>query len=216
MRVNITRCEGYKVLTDLSDSLIPFTRWVTPTNVPKRFTTQMYLYFMPLASTAASSAASTGLPVDSEAVIPIPTSDGGIEHQAARFLLASRWIELARAGDIILFPPQFFLLHHVARHLSSSSSTETLQKQRDELMAFVQDGAWGDKCISPSMSAKRKSDGRIMLGLDKPGPELEGSEREGIKDYVVLVDFRKEGPRNVEVGLRNEVLAEERAKSGKL
>jgi hypothetical protein len=30
------------------DSLVPFTRWVTPTSVPRRFTTQMYVYFWPL------------------------------------------------------------------------------------------------------------------------------------------------------------------------
>ncbi|EKG13081.1 hypothetical protein MPH_09757 [Macrophomina phaseolina MS6] len=202
------------------DNLIPFTRWITPTNMPKRFTTQMYLYFMPLppAASAGTTAATEGLPLDTEAVIPVLTSDGGIEHQAARFLPAAAWVEQARAGDIILFPPQFFLLHLVARHLGGTSdgSRETLQRQRDELSAFVREGGWGDKCVSPSMSAKRKSDGRIMLGLDKPGPELERSGREGIRDYVVLVDFRKEGPRNVEVRLRSEVLAEERARTEKL
>lgn len=200
---------------------MPFTRWITPINMPKRFTTQMYLYCMPLPEAAAATEATEGLPVDAEAVIPVPTSDGGIEHTAARFLPASSWLDLARSGEIILFPPQFFLLHLVAQHLSPSAdgsvqSTRVLQQQRDALVEFIRKGGWGDKCISPSMSAKRKSDGRIVLGLDKPGPELEGSGREGIKDHVVLVDFKKEGPRRVEVRLRNEVLAEERAQKGKL
>ncbi|GME22611.1 hypothetical protein GTA08_BOTSDO11716 [Neofusicoccum parvum] len=204
------------------DGLVPFTRWITPANVPKRFTTQMYLYFMPLPPSAAAAEAEDGLPREEEAVIPAPTSDGGIEHTAARFLPPAAWTRLARDGEIILFPPQFFLLHLVSQHLAPAAAdgsplpTEALQRQRDSLLEFVREGGWGDKVISPSMSARRKSDGRIVLGLDKPGPELEGSGREGVRDYVVLVDFRKEGPRRVEVRLRDEVLAEERAQKEKL
>lgn len=56
----------------------------------------------------------------------------------------------------------------------------------------------------------RKSDGRSVLGLDKPGPELKGSGRGGDESRVVLVKFRKEGPRDVEVRGRAEVLREER------
>lgn len=56
----------------------------------------------------------------------------------------------------------------------------------------------------------RKSDGRSVLGLDKPGPELVGSGRGGDGERVVLVRFSKEGPRDVEVRWRKEVLEEER------
>ncbi|KAK3094296.1 hypothetical protein LTR53_019442, partial [Teratosphaeriaceae sp. CCFEE 6253] len=40
------------------EGLIPFTRWVTPTNVPKRFTTQMYLYFLPTLNSTPLTEAS--------------------------------------------------------------------------------------------------------------------------------------------------------------
>ncbi|KAF4542080.1 Nudix domain-containing protein [Lasiodiplodia theobromae] len=209
------------------DNLIPFTRWITPTNAPKRFTTQMYLYLMPLPSqqgttTAAATAddASSSLPLDHDAVIPTP--DGGVEHTAARFLPAHAWLDAARAGDIILFPPQFFLLHLVAQHVKPSSSSsspsapplDVLRNQRAALLSFIREGGWGDKCISPAVvgGGRRKSDGRVVLALDKPGPELAGKGRAGVSDYVVLVDFTKEGPRRVEVGLKSEVLAEERGK----
>src|ERR1700753_2590512 len=56
---------------DKPDNLIPFTRWITPPNVPKRFTTQMYLYFLPLPS-ESSAPQNNGIgpiPTDSEKMI---------------------------------------------------------------------------------------------------------------------------------------------------
>lgn len=68
-------------------------------------------------------------------------------------------------------------------------------------------------CISPTVLAmpdgKRRADGRVVLGLDRPGPEVEGT-RKGEKEHVVLADFTKEGPRRVEVRVRKEVFAERR------
>ena len=65
--------------------------------------------------------------------------------------------------------------------------------------------------MSPTGLFMRKSDGRSVLALDKPGQELEGSGRSGDSDRVVLVRFSKEGPRDVDVRWRKEVLDEERA-----
>lgn len=64
--------------------------------------------------------------------------------------------------------------------------------------------------MSPEPLFTRKSDGRLVLGVDKPGLELKGSGRGGDFEKVVLVHFRKEGPRNVEVRQRTEVLREEK------
>ncbi|TEY49523.1 hypothetical protein BOTCAL_0285g00050 [Botryotinia calthae] len=72
-----------------TDSLLPFTRWITPSNLPKRFTTQMYIYFLPLSS----SSPSTETEIENERMTTnqgkeihtTPTHDGGIEHTAAEF-----------------------------------------------------------------------------------------------------------------------------------
>lgn len=219
------------------DGLIPFTRWVTPTNLARRFTTQMYIYMLPLSrsssddalSTTSSETTSDADDAGLETVIPKPTHDGGIEHTAARFLPPSTWMRLAQAGRIILFPPQFFLLHMLSPFLSphnpSSAKTpvpshDELQRQRQAMLDFLRtsDPPWGEKCISPTAlvlaGGKRREDGRVVLGLDKPGPELDGKRR-GEVERVVLVEFKKEGPRRVEVGWRKDVLAEGR-EDGKL
>ena len=218
------------------DGLIPFTRWVTPTNVPKRFTTQMYLYFLPtLNSTPLSDAANQSGADDEEGIrIPVPTTDGGLEHTTARFLPASVWLRLAQEGRIILFPPQFFLLHQVAQHFDNLPSPtaygsisreplprEELEARRKRLTDFVRTGEppWTEKCISPTVQplrgGKKREDGRVVLGLNRPGPELEAAKtgRKGVPDQCVLVEFKKEGPRKLAVISREEALG---GVSGKL
>ncbi|KAL8675202.1 MAG: hypothetical protein Q9168_000455 [Polycauliona sp. 1 TL-2023] len=185
-----------------TDALHPFTRWLTPANVGKRFSTQMYLYFLPLAH--------SGIPQ----TLHIPTCDGGVEHTEARFLPASEWLSLAQADKIILFPPQFFLLRLVADFLKPDTSNgdtglsaANLQAQREGLLEFVRSGdpPWGEKCISPW---PLKKDGkRLVMGLDEPGPELEGTNRRGDAERVVWVQFKgKEGTSGLKVGWRKDVV----------
>jgi hypothetical protein len=203
-----------------SENLIPFTRWITPPNVPKRFTTQMYLYFLPITS------APDKIGAFKEAVIPTPTHDGGLEHTAAKFLPPSAWLDMAKSGEIIMFPPQFFLLTMISQFLKPTvdapMSPETLEQQRKQLRQFVKhsrrDPSWGDACISPlGILGGKYGDGRAVLSLEKPGLDLAKLGRKGIKEYVVLVQFSKEGPRKCEVRLREEVLGSEGGKeTGKL
>ena len=172
----------------------------------------MYIYFLPLTQTSAQN-------IKSEAVIPVPTSDGGLEHTAALFTSCKTWLDQATRNDIILFPPQFYLMHLLSQFLDVGSrtlSTEELQKQRDGVREFLKgdgDGKgvlWADKVMSPVGLLMRKSDGRSVLAIDRPGPELKDSGRRGDEKRVVLVKFSKEGPRNVEVRLRKDVLEEEK------
>ncbi|TGO87453.1 hypothetical protein BPOR_0225g00120 [Botrytis porri] len=223
------------------ESLHPFTRWITPSNLPKRFTTQMYIYFLPLSSSSSSSSSpststegvnqsvTTNQGVEPETekeTHTTPAHDGGIEHTAAEFAHCSTWLEKARKGEIILFPPQFYLMELLSKFLppagaesNSSFSTEELSLQRTQVLQFLQgDGGdasgifWGDKVMSPLSLGikKRNGDGKVILGLDGQGPELEGRGRKGDAKRVVLVRFGKEGPREVEVRERREVLEEER------
>ena len=222
------------MLTHWSEGLIPFTRWVTPTNVPRRFTTQMYIYFLPTSSATPltpqgqdATNPEDGEGFEPEVAIPTPTTDGGLEHTTARFLPASAWLRLAQEGRIILFPPQFFLLHQAAQHLDNLSSPtaygsitrdhvprEELEARRKRLVDFIKSGdpPWTEKCISPVPQApgkrRAREDGRGVLGLDRPGPELEAANagRRGHYEDCVLVDFRKEGPRRVAVVSREEAM----------
>jgi hypothetical protein len=242
----------------------------------------MYLYMLPLPSQCPPT---NDLLQTSQTIIPTPTHDGGLEHTAATFDDARAWLAKARAGEIILFPPQFYLLHLVADFLqplsAASTATEpttpegeaqpeqqppfskeekeaeddeaTHQAHRTALLTFLDriptatitsttsppptppraDNhpataaaaaaaaaaacsaiPWSRKVISPTVMSVRQKDGRLVMGLDKPGPELRGSGRGGDWERVVLVNFRKEGPRDVEVRGRGEVLGEAREREG--
>jgi 8-oxo-dGTP pyrophosphatase MutT (NUDIX family) len=200
---------------EVEDNLIPFTHWITPPNLPKRFSTQMYLYFLPIpdsSSPTASKSTAQGLPEGGRQEVQVPTSDGGIEINEARFLPASNWLQQAQAGEIILYPPQFLLLSIVAQFLdqspSTSGSTEK-QARRKELLDFIHTGnpPWTDKFVCPR-GLQLLDDMRAVLALDHPGPELHDSGKKGDDERVIVVKFGKDGPRNVEVRWRKDVLKE--------
>jgi len=176
----------------------------------------MYLYFLPTTSSFVSD-----IEGSKEAVIPNPTHDGGLEHTAARFLPPATWLEMATSKEIILFPPQFFLLKMISQFLvptAPNSPPGILERQRKQLRQFLKSGSgsdppWADVCISPvALMGGKYGDGRSILSLEKPGLDLEKLGRRGIKDYVVMVAFSKEGPREVEVRLRKDVLGPEKEK----
>ena len=170
----------------------------------------MYLYFLPLEQADNASIR--------------PTSDGGKENTAADFARAKHWLQKAQNGEIILFPPQYLLLHLAARFLDESEPLPEQQGPRkDEILSrrtrlrdfIMTDGSppWLDKYISP-VGLGFKKDGRVVLGLDKPGRELEDSGLKGDVERVILVKFQKEGPRQVNVRSRREVLEELRKEGG--
>lgn len=173
----------------------------------------MYLYFLPITELSESDNTAQGLPQGGRQEIQTPTSDGGIEISEARFLRASAWLSQARAGDIILYPPQFALLSIVAQFLDqedgSNSSPAERQRRRAALLEFVHAGSppWTDMYICPR-SIKLLADKRAVLSLDHPGPELQGSGKKGESDRVILVKFGKDGPRQLDVGFKKDILRE--------
>lgn len=181
--------------------LIPFTRWLTPTNVPRRrFSTQMYIYFLPLSS-----------PMLPQAQNRVPTSDGGIEHTEAHFKPVSEWLRLSEAKEVILFPPQFYLLSLMAPYLQATTEktdTRTLQAQRDALMDFVghkEEGepSWAEKSISPQAISEQGE--RLVMGLEQAGLELAGTGRKGDGKRVLIWEFRDGRPQDLEVRWRTDV-----------
>jgi hypothetical protein len=175
------------------EGLIPFTRWITPENVPKRFSAQMYLYFLPLPSSSSPTSSVPGVKgkaEEDEIVIPSPTHDGGIEHTAARFLPANKWLALFLT--YLLSP---FLAPTVTGPESPIPDVETLRREREALLVFLnqereyqgeKEVSFAEACISPVVLGRgeygdKGQDGvggvgrdTAVLVLDKPGNEVNG------------------------------------------
>ena len=193
--------------------------------MPKRFTTQMYLYLLPITR---SSLPSTFL---------IPTPDDGIEHTAALFASPQHFLASAkpnpkqqpREKPIILFPPQAYLLTILSKFLvgggeSLEEKPLNLRNERKKLLKFLKtlptadtergkkhptaQVSWADKMICPGGISVR-DDGRTVLSLERSGPEVKGTDRKGDWERVVLVRFGKGGPSEVEIRRREDILAEE-------
>lgn len=187
------------------DGLRPYTRWITPESVPRRFSTQMYVYMLPLEEESLAD----------QGDYFIPRSDGGKEHNSASFKYAEEWIELAGTGKILLFPPQFYLLSLLApfiRKVEKSVSTAELQKQRDEVVEFLeklpQEGhdqvPWAKKIISPTVE-KTSKDGRSILLLDTSGPELNYTKQGDTGRFVLMSMGKGSTGRKIEIRTRNEL-----------
>jgi hypothetical protein len=175
----------------------------------------MYLYFLPLPTfdTADPTLHHIGpLPRGAQTLIPVPTHDGGVEHTAARFLSSHRWLDMARRDEIILFPPQFFLLSMVARFLDplrqDAYSNIDFLRQRRALEAFLRGGTptpWAEVCISPVVGGST-GDGRMIFSMSNPGEEVRQLGRKGLDEYVIFLGRQKGGsPSNVEIKLRKDV-----------
>jgi 8-oxo-dGTP pyrophosphatase MutT (NUDIX family) len=219
-----------------TDGLIPFSRWITPPNIPRRFTTQMYLYILPQPSNDSSPTASNPPAPDPKQPMAdfTPVSDGSLENTSATFSRAHVWLSRAQSSEIILFPPQFLLLHLISQFLDDENLPPS--RRIEQLREFIHrkeanvdgDGevSWAEKCISPYAltTPSARADGKVVLGLDKPGPEVEELHRGGAglnlklmgdRERVVLVRFGKEGPRELEVRRKREVMEESRTVSGR-
>jgi len=187
----------------------------------------MYLYMLPIAELESPEANVT------ESAIARPTSDGGQEIMSATFADAADWLSRAQLGDVILFPPQFYLLtllSELFREARTGSAVETdiIQRQRRSLHKLLdgtqkedalEDGQtsvnlqihWTEKVMSPK-PVGFLADGRLVLALNEPGPELKDTARGGDYDRVVVLKFEKGIPRHLEVMKRADAIPRIRGK----
>ena len=193
-------------------NLIPFTHWITPAGMARRFTTQMYLYFLPRTASAFNEVGVQNERTLAQASDFIPSSDGNVENAAATFASPRRWLDLCRSYEIILPPPQFLLLHLIAQILDDQGleSKERIQRLKEFVLSTPENRSlpWSKRSISPYvLTLQPREDGRVVMGLDKPGPEIEELGKalpDGEVERVLLVKFAKDGPRDLEIQWRRD------------
>ncbi|KLT45203.1 hypothetical protein CC85DRAFT_282693 [Cutaneotrichosporon oleaginosum] len=185
------------------DALIPFTRWITPPGFPKRFSVQMYLYLLPLDYRGALD----------------PEHDGGLEHTQAELAPPTEWTARALRGDVIMYEPQAYILAVLGQFLTGPGDYAAQRAALSSWLWRMPTGKtdhytaqipWADKVFCP-VHVGTTASGKEILAMEPAGPELEGQGRGGDHDRVVLVNDWVQSSRHIEVRMRDEVEAEERA-----
>ncbi|KAG6917924.1 hypothetical protein DXG01_000361 [Tephrocybe rancida] len=154
-----------------TSSLLPFTQWITPANVLRRFHTQFFVAFLPAAP---SSGFSSGTKQDR-----IPKPDGGQEVVSARFLHPIDALSEFRKGKITFMPPQAYLLQTLAEILQGRVNTPS-QRERVETLSR---GLFGSMVLNPLRLGSPDAEGRSILTYE--GDETRGGS-EGRRHRVVV------------------------------
>ena len=190
----------------------------------------MYLYFLPLDAGAETAKAGDVSPSLAEGNKNKSNNHGASADQTevteAEFATAAAWVQRARDGDIILFPPQLYILSLLAPLLAGQAGSYAAERQAvadlvhggpapgEDPATFV---PWADRVISPRLVGKLPDDnnnnnnnnkpGRAVMTLEYPGPELKNAGRAGDAYRVVVVGNMPPGPpRDLELLLRADVL----------
>ncbi|KAF8584080.1 hypothetical protein K439DRAFT_1633824 [Ramaria rubella] len=146
-------------LTPDTEALHPFTQWITPPMVPRRFHTHFFVTFLSSSSVGFSSA---------QGLQHLPTSDGGIEVISVRFVKPRDAIAEFQAEKILLLPPQFYLLSTLASILSGDVTTFDQKESISQLAR----GSFGRLIVNPR--ALPEKDERGLTVLTYEGDELRG------------------------------------------
>lgn len=199
----------------------------------------MYLYFLPLVdNTKTTTDAGAAAGVDSNSSNNNNNNGASADQTEvteAEWASAETWVNRARNNDIILFPPQLYILSLLAPLLKGSaglpagtsvSPAEHYAAERRNVAALIHDGPapgedkatfvpWADRVISPRIIGKLPDDarGRSVMALDYPGPELKSSGRGGDAYRLVVLGNMPPGPpRDLELVLRADVMPQVVAK----
>lgn len=125
----------------------------------------------------------------------LPSDDGGIEVLSTRFIKPYAALEAAKKGEIVFFPPQFYLISILLPFLEESTGLgdHVTKLRRRQLVRFAE-GGFGQMTIEPYI-LKKLSGGRVIMGL---GPD-------GDRENVVIVQLAKKGePRGLELLKKHE------------
>ncbi|KAF9779884.1 hypothetical protein BJ322DRAFT_1086998 [Thelephora terrestris] len=163
-------------LTPAVDELLPFTEWITPVQVPRRFHARFYVTFL-RDTTPSPSGFSHGSKRDF-----VPTPDGGQEVISARFVHPVEALRAHEAKEMLFMPPQHYLVHVLAEVLGGEGTGEEEEAQRERVRRLAA-GAFGRMVVMPRQM-KGGGDGSVVLAFE--GDEVVGG-RVGARHRSVIV-----------------------------
>ncbi|KIJ24950.1 hypothetical protein M422DRAFT_785735 [Sphaerobolus stellatus SS14] len=143
-----------------TDSMFPFTQWITPPSIPRRFHAHFFVTFLP-PKVSADSSGDQGLQ-------HLPTPDGGLEVITVRFIKPQDAIAEVQAGKISLMPPQYYLLQTLAPIITGHATTHD---QREAVRRLARSG-FGGMVINPRPLPYKHEEGYTIMTYE--GDETRG------------------------------------------
>ncbi|ODV90800.1 hypothetical protein CANCADRAFT_2526 [Tortispora caseinolytica NRRL Y-17796] len=101
----------------MKKALLPFSTWITPKNMPRRFRTTFFLAEIDEEVVDRHGAKV----VDAEGLMPVPKSAEG-EATQLRWVTPTQLLQEFKDGKVILFPPQFYIAHYLAQFSPKEAS----------------------------------------------------------------------------------------------
>ncbi|KAF8525072.1 NUDIX domain-containing protein [Hysterangium stoloniferum] len=142
--------------------LLPFTQWITPNMVPRRFHAYFFVVFLPTKSSFDNTS--------QQGLQQLPTSDGGVEVISVRFLKPQDAITEFKNDKISLLPPQYYLLDTLASILSGDKTT----LEQKNIVSRLANGPFGQMSINPVLLPEKDEEGCSALTYE--GDEARGGD----------------------------------------
>jgi len=121
----------------------------------------------------------------------VPSHDGGVEVLSTKSLTPTRALEMLRAGEMALFPPQLYLITRIEEFLSGDNGVKKVLE-----MAY---GEFGAMVMEPHLIRVLGDRKRMVMGLGEKGD----------KEWAVVIEVPKDGkkgePRGAELVRRKDV-----------
>ncbi|EIM89779.1 uncharacterized protein STEHIDRAFT_52074 [Stereum hirsutum FP-91666 SS1] len=176
-------------LTPDVSSLLPFTQWVTPPPVLRRFHAYFFVYFLLRTSPSSIIPASdsAGLLTQGQIQHRRPTPDGAHEIISCTFSHPLSILSQHRSGKLPMMPPQFYLLSTLASAIHGRATTPYQISRVRELSA----GHFGRMVIHPGPHPGGRvedQDGRTVLTFE--GDETRGGSTGRLHRALVKFDNR--------------------------
>ncbi|KAI5119954.1 hypothetical protein M0805_002143 [Coniferiporia weirii] len=158
-------------------SLLSFTEWVTPPQVPRRFRTRFFVTFLPTASALSGPSSGTHLNKLPSPDSPDNSSSASTEVISAQYIHPRTILAAFTRGDIGLMPPQFYLITTLNEVFAGADAEMSTSAQRERIKQLAY-GTFGRMVINPRYLPGPKGklpDGRRVLTYE--GDEARGGKK---------------------------------------
>ncbi|KAL5490041.1 hypothetical protein ACEPAI_4874 [Sanghuangporus weigelae] len=171
-------------------SLLPFSTWITPPQVPRRFRTCFFVTFLPVASALFG-------PSSGDHIHRLPTPDSpdseasaSTEVVSAQFVHPRDLLSAFSREEIGLMPPQFYIISILQDIFGSDPDSSTNTPTQREQVQRISNSSFGRSEFNPRFDPEASSDGSRALILE--GDETRGGKK-GQLHRVIFVR-RKNSP----------------------